>query len=245
MPKTNTTDLTYSEAIEQVMLHNGYYAPLKLIYREVWKYKSKDTIRGKTPDYTIQAIVQREDKFTRIGLGVYALTDFLHELPTEIEPKTKQDATERTHARIQGMLLEIGNQRIEIAETYTNDKKFVFENKMLGNLATLPAIPAFTYENLLKETVRFFDVIWFNHRGFPHTLFEVEDSTNFRDALIKFSEIRDFCAEFYCVADEERRVKFDLEIGKSPFREISNRVKFATYEMVENDYKNLLVTNYF
>lgn len=245
MAKTNATDLTYSEAIEKVMLDNGYYAPLKLIYREIWKYKSKVGVRGKTPDYTIQERVQRDKRFTRIGLGVYALTDFLHKLPNEIEPKTKQDAKERTHARIQGMLLEIGNQRTEIAETYTNDKKFVFENKMLGHLATLPAIPPFTYENLVKETVRFFDVIWFNHRGFPHTLFEVEDSSNFRDALVKFSEVRDFSAEFYCVAEEERQTKFNLEIGKSAFRDISSRVKFATYEMVENDYKNLLVTNYF
>jgi hypothetical protein len=35
MPKSEARDLTYSEAIEQVMLKNGYYAPLKLIYRDV------------------------------------------------------------------------------------------------------------------------------------------------------------------------------------------------------------------
>ena len=39
-------DLTYSEAIEQVMLHNKYFAPLKLIYKEIWKYKDKSKVSG-------------------------------------------------------------------------------------------------------------------------------------------------------------------------------------------------------
>ena len=52
--------MTYSEAIEQVMLHNGYFAPLKLIYREIWNYKDKTEITGKTPDMTIQERVQRD-----------------------------------------------------------------------------------------------------------------------------------------------------------------------------------------
>lgn len=46
--------MTYSEAIEQVMLKNGYFAPLKLIYKEIWNYKDKSEIVGKTPDMTIQ-----------------------------------------------------------------------------------------------------------------------------------------------------------------------------------------------
>jgi hypothetical protein len=37
----NDKDLTYSEAIEQVMLNNGFYAPLKLLYEQIWKYKNK------------------------------------------------------------------------------------------------------------------------------------------------------------------------------------------------------------
>ncbi len=70
-------DLTYSEAIEQTMLHNGYFAPLKLLYREIWKYKDKSKITGLTPDNTIQERVQRDPRFTRIAKGVYALTQFI------------------------------------------------------------------------------------------------------------------------------------------------------------------------
>lgn len=79
----NSGDLTYSEAIEQVMLNNGNYAPLKLLYEEIWKYKDKATIVGKTPDFTIQERVQRDPRFTRIAKGVYALTDFLEQLEKE------------------------------------------------------------------------------------------------------------------------------------------------------------------
>lgn len=59
-------DLTYSEAIEEVMRHNGYFAPLKILYKEIWNYKDKSKIAGKTPDFTIQERVQRDARFTRI-----------------------------------------------------------------------------------------------------------------------------------------------------------------------------------
>lgn len=47
-------DVTYSEAIEQVMLHNGYFAPLKLVYKEIWNYKDKSKIAGLTPHMTFK-----------------------------------------------------------------------------------------------------------------------------------------------------------------------------------------------
>lgn len=125
--------MTYSEAIEQVMLHNGYFAPLKLIYREIWNYKDKNEIKGGTPDNTIQERVQRDKRFTRIGLGVYALTEYLDRLPKVETPKTQKAVQERKHATIQGMLLEIGNHQKDIFDTYTNDKKWIFENKTRRN----------------------------------------------------------------------------------------------------------------
>ena len=76
-------DLTYSEAIEKVMLNNGFFAPLKLLYKEIWNYKDKSKIIGKTPDFTIQERVQRDPRFTRIAKGVYALTEFLEEVENQ------------------------------------------------------------------------------------------------------------------------------------------------------------------
>lgn len=235
-------DVTYSEAIEQIMLNNGYFAPLKMLYSEIWKYKDKGRIVGKTPENTIQERVQRDPRFTRIGLGVYALTEYIQKLPREIEPKTKAAQMEKRHASIQGMLIEIGNSRNY--DTYTNDKKWCFQNKRLGNLATLKKVPLFTYENIIKQSVNFADVIWFNERGFPEKMFEVEDSTDFRDAFVKFMELQDFITSFCCVSDERRRNKYEKEIDKTAFRPIIERVRFLTYEQVENDYHNVLRTNH-
>jgi len=240
----NNTDTTYSEAVEKVMLNNGYFAPLKLVYKEIWKYKDKSKITGKTPDYTIMERVQRDERFTRIGLGVYALTEHLDKLPKQIEPKNKKEKTDRKHAEMQGMLLELGNFKSEVKDTYTNDKKWIFQNKTLGSLATLDMVPAFTYERIIKESANFVDVIWFNERGFPHKLFEVEHSTDFRDAFIKFMELQDFITEFYCVASEDRKVKFEREKNKTAFKTIDHRLKFLTYEQVENDYQNILRKTY-
>ncbi len=236
--------MTYSEAIEQVMLHNGYFAPLKLIYREIWNYKDRSDVIGKTPDMTIQERVQRDKRFTRIGLGVYALTEYLDKLPKAEIPKTQKAETERKHATIQGMLLEIGNHQKDISDTYTNDKKWIFDNKTLGSLATIQKVPIFTFQHIIDDSVSFADVIWFNERQFPQVIFEVEHSTDFRDAFIKFMELQDFQTRFYCVADEGRRDKFEREKGKSAFSAINKRVGFLTYEQVECDYEKAVKQNF-
>ena len=237
-------DMAYSDAIEQVMLHNGYIAPLKLLYKDIWNYKDKSKVIGKTPDMTIQERVQRDKRFTRIGLGVYALTDYLDKLPKAEIPKTKEDEKERKHATIQGMLLEIGNHQKDISDTYTNDKKWIFENKTLGSLATLQKVPLFTFQHIIDDSVSFADVIWFNERQFPQVIFEVEHSTDFRDAFIKFMELQDFQTSFYCVSDENRHDKFEKERNKSAFSPISKRVHFLTYEEVENDYEKAMKRNF-
>ncbi|HIJ51957.1 MAG TPA: hypothetical protein HPP66_02245 [Planctomycetes bacterium] len=237
-------DLRYSEAIEQVMLRNGYFAALKLIYKEIWKYKDKSKVIGKTPHMTVQERVQRDKRFTRIGLGVYALTEYLDKLPKITPPETESGKKEHLHAKIQGMLIEIGNNRNEVENTYTNDKKFIFDNKTLGSLTTLSKVHPFTYEHVINETVRFFDVIWFNQRGYPFKIFEVEHSTDFRNSFIKFMELQDFRTIFCCVSFEERRDKFQREIRKTAFEPLKDRCEFVLYEQVENDYKLALTETY-
>ena len=142
---------TYSEAIEQVMLKNGYFAPLKLIYKKIWEYKDKANITGKTPNNTIQERVQRDKRFTRIGLGVYALTEHLEKLHRINELQNLQNPKERKHAAIQGMLLEIGNFKNDISDTYTNDKNWIFQGKKLGNLSTIGQVPYFTYNEIIDN----------------------------------------------------------------------------------------------
>ena len=44
-------DLTYDEAIEQIMLKNGGFASLKQLYNDIWLFKDK--ISKKSPNNTI------------------------------------------------------------------------------------------------------------------------------------------------------------------------------------------------
>jgi len=229
------SELTYSEAIEKVMLDNGYFAPLSLIYREIANYRS---LTGKTPFKTVQERVQRDNRFTRIGVGVYALTNFLDRLEKIEEPKQKEEKIEYQHARIQGMLLEMGE--LQSYSTYTNDKSKVFDGKKLGLISSLKECPPFTYPEIIQQSVRYFDVIWFNARGFPHKIFEVENSTDFRGAFVKFVEMQDFSARFVVIAPDERKTKFEVERGKRAFESVAKRCEFESYEKVEKSYENLL-----
>lgn len=241
------TDITYSDAIEQVMLNNGFIAPLKLLYKDVWKYKDISKIKGITPDKTIQERVQRDPRFTKIGLGIYALTDKLNVLEKQKLPKTETEKLNSRHGEMQGMLLEIGNSRKDVKETYTNDKKVVFQNKMLGNLATMPNIPMFTYEKIVRKSVAFADVVWFRGEGdrlFPSHIFEVENSTDFRDAFLKFLEMQYFITDFVCVSPSDRKSKFETEKERTAFRPIRDRIRFLSYEEIESDYRVSLSKTY-
>ncbi|MGI9305754.1 MAG: hypothetical protein ACR2P5_00455 [Gammaproteobacteria bacterium] len=223
----------YRPVIEEIMRRNGGHASLQLLYREFEKVAGGMKITGKTPLNSLRREVQREEFFTRIGLGVYALKDA--QLPTAPKTANQKEKAERRHSDIQGMLLEIGNSRTECADTYTPDRKEIFNHMLLGSIATIAEIPKFTYADIIKS-VRFADVIWMNGRGFPNSVFEVEHSTNFLSAFTKFCELQDFNAKFYCVAEEKREDKFRRELNKSAFDAIKARCEFLSYEKIENDY---------
>ncbi|MFQ5662271.1 MAG: hypothetical protein ACE5HL_00365 [Terriglobia bacterium] len=226
--------LTFSEAIERVLLDNGYIAPLSLVYREIGKYRP---LTGKTPFKTIQERVQRDSRFRRIGLGVYALTKYLDRLPKAPRPRKLEQQRNYKHTRVQGMLVEIGNH--EGFLTYAPDRSKVFDGKTLGRLVTLQKIPLFTFAHIVQAS-RYIDVTWFNTRQFPVTAFEIEDSTNFRSALTKFSELVDFQTKFFVVAPAERRPQFDREASRGAFRQVAGRCKFVDYEAVEEYYQSRL-----
>lgn len=226
--------ITFSDAIEQVMLENNFYAPLALIYEEFENYRQKT---GKTPDKTIQERVQRDKRFTKIWYWVYALTKYLDQLPKEKVPTNETEKKERQHTRIQWMLIEIGN--MNGFDTYTPDKNGIFENKEIWRLTTVKTVPPFTYPSIIANSIQFVDVIWFNKRWFPVKLIEVENSTDFRAGFIKMNEIQDFRSDFLFIAPETRRSKFEIERWKSAFSNIKDRCIFETYEFVEKRYAHL------
>lgn len=122
-------NLTYSEAIEKVILDNGGYAPLKYIYENIGKYRKKT---GLTPDNTIQEKVQRDDRFTRIAKGIYALSDFVNKLENSNDKYIEFSESEVVVRNIRRVETEkIVSQKIRVGQ---ND----FRQALLKSLKKCP-----------------------------------------------------------------------------------------------------------
>lgn len=237
-------ELTWSQAIEKAIIQLGYIATLKQIYQIAPTFK---TFSGLTPHKTINERVQRDDNFVKLKAGLYGLKNHLDKLPDEYNPnvkKTKEEENIITHAYIQGMLLEIGN--INGFKTFSPDKSGLFINKKLGDILTQPNIPNFTFDSILQST-KYIDVIWFNDRNFPNSIFEIENSTNFRNSLVKFVELQDFTTSMIIIApkEESKINKFRQEIEKSAFITIKERVKFFDYDYIEKLYNHQVAMQQF
>lgn len=122
-------DLTYSEAIEKVILDNGGYASLKYIYENIEKYRKKT---GFTPDNTIQERVQRDDRFIRIAKGIYALTDFVNKIENNDDKYIEVTDKEIILKNIKRKETEkIVSQKIRIGQNY-------FRQALLKSLKQCP-----------------------------------------------------------------------------------------------------------
>lgn len=230
-------NLTYSDAIEQVLRDNNYVASLQTIYREINKYRK---LTGKTPFNTIQERVQRDPRFTKLEKGVYALTEFLTHLPPSLsKPHTQTERKERIHFRIQGMLLEIGN--LLQYKTYTANKGAEFAGKRLDSYATLGELPRFTYDSIVAKA-RHIDVVWFTSQeeGFPTVVYEIDTSPAFHRSLLKFTDLYHFNARFRLVSSHAHQQQFRDEMKREIFQGIRGQTKFLTYEIVEEMYESSL-----
>jgi hypothetical protein len=98
----------------------------------------------------------------------------------------------------------------------------------------------FTYEDIIQR-VQSIDVFWFNERRFPSSIFEIEHTTDFKNALLKFLELQDFDIQMYIVSYKERQKEFLSKIELSAFKPIKVKTKFIDYEGVskwhEHAYK--------
>ena len=126
-------ELTYSEAIEKVMRNNGYFAPLKLLYKEIWNYKDRSKITGITPDFTIQERVQRDPRFTRIAKGVYALTEFLQQVEKEDLGFFTVEKNEVVFKEAKKFVstVKVVEQKVRIGQSY-------FRAKLLSEMKSCP-----------------------------------------------------------------------------------------------------------
>jgi len=160
-------------------------------------------MENKTPFASIRRIVQDTRFFFKIKPGLWALKNFKDKLPQNIlqtkdQPKAKQE--EYSHVYYQGLLVELGNFKRYKTFVPKQDKNKSFLGRKLSDVATIAEIYNFSYDRIIKKA-RTVDVIWFNCRNMPTSLFEVEHSTDINNSLLKFVELQDFYTDFYIVAD--------------------------------------------
>jgi hypothetical protein len=226
------------EAVILAMQQLGGYASLGQLYQLV------PTIpdcawRTKTPFASIRRIVQTHPEFFRVRPGVWGLTSQKGKILTLFSQEGGRGRPrEYSHYFFQGLVAEIGN--LEGFHTFipSQDKNKPFGKSRLGDIATLQRLDDFTYKDVLRHALTI-DVCWINPRRFPHSFFEIEHSTDFSGALLKFLEFQDFRVNFYVVADRHRKREFESKIALGAFVPIKPFVKYWDYDSVSDLHAKL------
>jgi hypothetical protein len=85
----------------------------------------------------------------------------------------------------------------------------------------------------LWHVLEILNVSWFNERGMPARVFEVENSTDIKNGLSKFMELVDFKTMMFVVAPSKRENEFKNILKQPTFKPIEKQVQFWNYEKVE------------
>jgi hypothetical protein len=230
------------EAVIIALEKLGGQATLADLYRETMKVEGPKW-ETKTPFASIRRIVQQRPEIFKVRPGLWALRSYQKRLGLVENADKDKSQVEQNHSYYQGVLLSIGNLRGYKTFSPNQDKNRLFVNKSLKDTRTLQDIPSFSYSEIVKRCSTV-DVIWFNSRLMPNSLFEVEHSTDFQNSLIKFSDLQDFYVRMIIVTDDNRKREFLQRIQSSVFTEISKRVDFLGYESLVKQYEmDLLKSN--
>jgi len=225
------------DAVIQALEQLGGQSTLANLYVETMKIKDCEW-KTKTPFASIRRIVQTRPEIFRIRPGLWALRSWQKKLGL-MEGEGSHESKEmvqNSHTYYQGLLVTIGNFRGHQTFVPNQDKNRLFINKPLANIRTLQELPAFSYQFIVRKSESV-DVIWFNERQMPHSLFEVEHSTDIHNSLIKFVDLQDFNSRMVIVADENRMREYESKRDKTVFKEIKNRVKFLGYNSLVKEYE--------
>lgn len=228
--------MTKVQAIAKVMEDNNGVANLEMIYSDIDRYyptikKSNDWQAG------IRGVLYREIRnhrmFKKIGLSIYALSDYKEEAKPD-----KKDAV-KMHSYIEGICVELGNYKGY--DTYSADPSAWYRDRMqIRNFVTFLDIPQFSYKEILREAQRI-DVVWFNRKGlaFPQMVFEVVDSVGtLNGAFNRSLQLRNFRTQFFIVAPEKHREKYNQTIELETYQENKERFTFITYDEIVELYEN-------
>ena len=160
----------------------------------------------------------------------YTIMEFT---PPKGQAQLKSADRKYTHSLLQGMLIELGN--LLGYETYSADQSPEYRDTTIGELASYESLPGFT-SNRILSTARQIDVIWFADE-FPVCCFEIEHSTDVTKGLLRMHQLEHFQTQFFVVAPENTRRKFEIETSKTPFYQSQDRYFFRSYEEVEKLYQ--------
>ena len=234
-------DLSVSSQHDQVMAameRLGGIATLSQLYHATLSGDAE--WKTKTPHATIRRIVQTNAAFYKIKPGLYCLAarkrefERAYQLPTRgpISPEVAQ----LNHSYYQGVLVEIGNAKGHCTYVPPQDKNKKFVSVRLGKISSTEKLPPFGYPNFLRHA-KTVDVVWLNRRAMPHSLFEVELTTDMRISLLKFSELQDFYTTMRIVAPSSRLREFEDKISADAFYAIRRRVKFSDLDEITRQYE--------
>jgi hypothetical protein len=217
------------EAVIQAMKENGGYATLGQLYGTATRV-SGSSWGTETPDASIRRIVQERPEFFKIKPGLWALKSEKAEVLKKLSGNTPEQRRELNHSYYQGLIVQLGNfKNFETFVPNQDKNKQFLPEKTLSSISTLEKFHDFTYKHIIRRG-RTVDVTWFNERKLPDSFFEVGDSTDFYNSLLKFLEFQDFLIDFHVVADSNKRNNFDRKLAYSAFKPIRQRVKFLSYE---------------
>jgi hypothetical protein len=230
------------EAVIIALEKLGGQATLADLYRETMKVE-EGKWETKTPFASIRRIVQQRPEIFKVRPGLWALKAYQKKLGLVENADKDKGQVEQNHSYYQGILLSIGNLRGYKTFSPNQDKNKLFVNKPLKEIRGIQDIPKFSYDGIVQRCSTV-DVIWFNNRLLPNSLFEVEHSTDFQNSLIKFSDLQDFYTRMIIVTDDNRKREFLQKIQSSVFTEISKRIDFLGYESLVKQYEmDLLKSN--
>src|SRR5215213_1450261 len=223
------------EAVIIALEKLGGQATLANLYRETMKVEGCEW-KAKNPFANIRRIVQQRPEIFKVRPGLWALRSYQKKLGLVENADKDTSQVQQNHSYYQGVILSIGNLRGYKTFSPNQDKNRLFVNKPLKDVRSLQDLPPFSYDEIVKRS-SMVDVIWFNNRLLPNSLFEVEHSTDFQNSLIKFSDLQDFYTRMIIVTDENRKREFLQKMQSSVFTEISKRIDFLGYESLVKQYE--------
>lgn len=226
------------EAVIQTLERLGGQATLAELYVEVPKIKECEW-KTKTPFASIRRIVQVRPEIFKVRPGLWALRTYQSRLGLTEQKDGKHlsvESIKQNHSYYQGLLATIGNLRDFSTFIPHQDKNKTFINQKLREVRSLQDIPAFSYNWFVKRCGTI-DVLWFNKRLMPDSLFEIEHSTDIQNSLLKFHDLQDFNTRMFIVADDNRRREFADKVGRAALDAIKQRVKFLGYNELVKQYE--------